>query len=723
MNLKVFLFIASAIIHLCAQDMPKIGLALSGGGAKGLAHIGVIKVLEEENIPIDYITGTSMGSIIGALYAIGYGPEAMEKVLTEVNWDNIFFEKVERHDLPMELKQYDGRYMLSLPIKGNKLTLPSAVMGDFNISMLFSRLTLPVHHIDDFNEFPIPFACIAADITTGEVVVLNSGSLAEAMRASMSLPMVFSPIKINDRLLVDGGILRNFPVQDVINMGADIVIGVDVGAPLYKEDELDSFIKILDQASGFKGAESTIYQRELCDLLIAPDTEGISLLDFGDVHEIINRGEQAARKLLPQIRALADSTTRRTGYISDRSPSIPDTVIIQKITIEGSSHLTSRVIKSELNIDPPQKISMQNLEYKINRIYSTQTFDKIRYYLYPDNNGFELVLKYIEDKDILLRSSLRYESYTDAAILLNIFSRKLGGLGSFLNIDIRLGERVDADINYFAHLAWLPTLGVSARLHYADTFVDVFRNGSRKAKGEIKSLYGEGLFGSVFSTRLVIGLGMRAEYTYVKSVIAESDTIPWDAKLYPLVNVIWYDNLDRTYFSTSGVSLFMRNEWVPAGFGVEEYFRVHFLKFHGRIPAGKKISFFTEIMLSGKSGADLPPHYEFILGGVDLPAMAFARNFSFISFMGLEYQELKGPFAQFAQIGIQGEITSNLFLILRANSGNVFSEWNSDFSINRFKHGIGLTLGYLSVMGPVELTFMSGSGHKFLSHFNLGFKF
>ena len=186
MNLKILLIFLSSIIHLCAQDMPKIGLALSGGGAKGLAHIGVIKVLEEENIPIDFITGTSMGSIIGGLYAIGYGPEAMEKVLAEVNWDNIFFEKVERHDLPMELKLYDGRYMLSLPMKGNKLTLPSAVMGDFNISMLFSRLTFPVHHINDFNEFPIPFACIAANITTGEVVVLNSGSLGTSTSTTSS---------------------------------------------------------------------------------------------------------------------------------------------------------------------------------------------------------------------------------------------------------------------------------------------------------------------------------------------------------------------------------------------------------------------------------------------------------------------------------------------------------------------------------------------------------
>ena len=222
---------------------------------------------------------------------------------------------------------------------------------------------------------------------------------------------------------------------------------------------------------------------------------------------------------------------------------------------------------------------------------------------------------------------------------------------------------------------------------------------------------------------MVIALGMRAEYTYVKSVIAESDTILWDANLYPLVNVIWYDNLDRIYFSTGGISLFMRNEWVPEGFGVEESFRVHFLRFQGRIPASKKISLFTEIMLSGKGGANLPPHYIFMLGGVDLPAMAVARNLSFISFLGLEYQELRGPFAQFAQIGIQGEIISNIFMILRANSGNVFTEWNSDFSINRFKHGIGLTFGYLSVLGPVELTVMSGSGHKFLSHFNLGFKF
>ncbi len=213
-----------------AQERPKIGLALSGGGAKGFAHVGVIKVLEEIGLPIDFITGTSMGSIIGGLYAIGYSVGELEELVTATDWNDLFRDRVRRRDLAIESKMLDGRYMLSLPLNGLAPGLPTGLIAGQKISKLFERLTLPYHDVSDFRQFPIPFACVATDIVTGEVVVLDHGYLPEAMRASMSIPSVFTPVEIDDHLLVDGMLVRNFPVEEVRALGADIIIGVDVGA-------------------------------------------------------------------------------------------------------------------------------------------------------------------------------------------------------------------------------------------------------------------------------------------------------------------------------------------------------------------------------------------------------------------------------------------------------------------------------------------------------------
>ncbi len=205
------------------RQRPKLGLALSGGGAKGIAHIGVLKVLEEAGLVPDYIAGTSMGSLVGALYAIGYTTEEMTGIITNMDWNVILANKVSFDKVTFEEKKYYGRYIAEFPYKKGKINLPKGVIEGQELSMLLSRLTRAVHGINDFHDFPIPFECIGADITTGESIVLDHGSLPQAMRASMAIPSIFTPVEIGDHYLVDGGLLRNFPVQNVIDMGADIV--------------------------------------------------------------------------------------------------------------------------------------------------------------------------------------------------------------------------------------------------------------------------------------------------------------------------------------------------------------------------------------------------------------------------------------------------------------------------------------------------------------------
>ena len=232
-----------------AQDKPKIGLVLSGGGAKGLAHIGILKSLEKAGITPDYITGTSMGAIIGGLYAMGYTADEIKSIALEADWGELLSNKSSLNEVVMEEKDYYDRYIAELNINGYKLELPKGLIQGQKLSNLLLNVTRPVHNINDFSQLPIPFACVAADIETGQKVVLNSGSLARSMRASMAIPTVFTPVEIDGQLLVDGGILRDFPVEENLEMGADYIIGVFVGNQLLSKDELKSPLDVLNQAT------------------------------------------------------------------------------------------------------------------------------------------------------------------------------------------------------------------------------------------------------------------------------------------------------------------------------------------------------------------------------------------------------------------------------------------------------------------------------------------
>ena len=214
-----------------------------------MAHIGIIRAMEKAGLTPDYITGTSMGSIVGALYAIGYSSDDIESIVTNVDWDVLLSNKIPLNQITFEEKSYYGRYIAELPVNGIKVGLPKGLIEGQKLSEQLSRLTRSVHDIEDFNNLPIPFACVAADIATGEPIVLNKGSLAEAIRASMAIPTVFTPVEIDGHLLVDGGLVRNFPVEEIIDMGADIVIGVFVSSDLSSKEELDDLVSLLTQSA------------------------------------------------------------------------------------------------------------------------------------------------------------------------------------------------------------------------------------------------------------------------------------------------------------------------------------------------------------------------------------------------------------------------------------------------------------------------------------------
>lgn len=269
--LIIFIVIIQQLYAIESEQRPRVGLVLSGGGAKAAAHIPLLKALDSLQIEVDYIAGTSMGSFIGALYAIGYSAERIEKIFFQEDWNSIMFnDKIPRPSLAMSEKHTDGRYVSTFPLDSWRIGLPKGLNQGQALSTLIARCAWPVNYQNDFSKFPTPFLCIATNMEDGDAVVLESGFLPDAVLASMTFPSVLTPVEIDDLLLVDGGVARNFPVADLKERGAEIIIGSDVSAKLYTKDELNSVVKVLEQISSYSGAISTQEQRKQCDILITP---------------------------------------------------------------------------------------------------------------------------------------------------------------------------------------------------------------------------------------------------------------------------------------------------------------------------------------------------------------------------------------------------------------------------------------------------------------------
>ncbi|HQO41127.1 MAG TPA: patatin-like phospholipase family protein, partial [Spirochaetota bacterium] len=359
----IFIATLNSSAQKAGDRRPRIGLVLSGGGARGLAHVGVIKVLEEYGIHVDYIVGTSMGSLVGGLYASGYDAVELEKTALSIDWGRYLDDRVSRRELSYDEKQDDGRFIISLPVKKGEGPKLQGIIEGIKLHAFLNRLLFHVRGTADFNELPVPFACVATDIYTGRAVILNKGHLPTALRASMAIPSIFTPVEIDGRFLVDGGLVLNFPVSVAKEMGADIIIGVDVGTPLYKEGDSLSIPEIIDQISSFRGAESTENQRRLCDILITPELEGFNSSDFDKTPELIAQGEKAARLHAEELKALAE---QQNAYREEpkiiKVDKTPDKIFIKKIRFEGLKNVSKQMIKNRLQLEVPSYVTIDDIE-------------------------------------------------------------------------------------------------------------------------------------------------------------------------------------------------------------------------------------------------------------------------------------------------------------------------------------------------------------------------
>ncbi|HRW62256.1 MAG TPA: patatin-like phospholipase family protein [Bacteroidales bacterium] len=402
---------------------PKIGLVLSGGGAKGLAHIGVLKVLEEAGIKPDIITGTSMGAIIGGLYAIGYSAEQLSTINTYADWNILLSDHLALDKIIMEEKYESRRYIVRIPIRNYKFKLPSGVIEGQQLENFFSSLTWPLPIQENFNNLSIPFHCMAVDLISGKTIEFESGDLVESIRASMSIPSIFSPQIIDTLLLVDGGVTKNFPVQQAIDMGADIIIGVYVGfEENVTQEDLFSLSEVLSRSTVIGGINDSREQMKKVDLLILPKLEEFSSADFVKAKKIELEGEMSAREKYDEIKKLADSLKVKEKHIERLYKN--DSIKLNRIIVENPRFIKDDFVIGQSKLKEGDYIARSDVNKSIDRIYGTQYFSKVSYKLNKQTDqSYDLIFKIKERTRAFLNVGLRYDNQQGAGANINLTLR------------------------------------------------------------------------------------------------------------------------------------------------------------------------------------------------------------------------------------------------------------------------------------------------------------
>jgi NTE family protein len=400
MKLGLAVLLISAAVRVSAAppesapsppQRPRIGLVLSGGGALGLAHVGVIKVLEELHVPVDCVAGTSMGAIVGGLYAAGYSPEELEQLATTLPWREILLDRPDRRHLPYRRKMDDLTYLTrwEMGFSDGRLRMPPSMIAGQRLGVELRVLGLRAAGITDFDELPLPFRAVAADLDTGEVVVLGSGDLATALRASMAVPGVFAPTEVNGRVLVDGGVVANLPVETARAMGADIIIAIDVGVPLASQQRPDSIAGILSRTSSFLTRLNVEHVLPGVDILIRPELREWKLLDFHGAAKILPRGADAARKQIEALRALSVGEDAWKAYLRRQRRTAP-ALRLASVSADPGPGLEANTVSKKVHSQPGHELDTPTARGDLKRLWELGEFVTTDFTLVPEGDAWSL---------------------------------------------------------------------------------------------------------------------------------------------------------------------------------------------------------------------------------------------------------------------------------------------------------------------------------------------
>ena len=728
----LFVFLLITYQASFSQDTikrPKIGLVLSGGGAKGFAHVGVLKVLEQAGVKIDFIGGTSMGAVIGGLYASGYNATQLDSIVTVTNFDNLLIDYIPRSSKSFYEKRNDELYALILPFNKFKIGAPQSLSkGMFNYN-LFNRLTLHARHVRDFNQLPIPFLCMATDIELGKQVILDKGVLAQALFASSALPSVFSPVILDGKLLIDGGVLNNYPIEEIRKLGADIVIGVDVQSGLRDKEQLQDGTKILFQITNLQMIEKMNDNSKSTNIYIKPDITNIGVVSFEKAIEIIQRGEEAAFTVYEDLNKLVD---RSNPYQKPKLKTVSDSLYIKNIVCNNLIHYSKAYIEGKLKFQSGSKIRYKDLETGINNIDATHNFGTVIYSLEPNGDGDDLILNLIENPvKTYLKFGLHYDGLYKSALLANITNKNTLFKNDVASFDLIIGDNVRYNLDYYIDNGYNLSVGFKSQLNQFNKNV-AKEISSLSIDPSVNSisinfldLTNQLYFQSIFAQKFLIGLGLEYKYLNISSeTIANSNPVIDRSKYGSVFGYMKYDSFDNQYFPTKG--------WYIIGDIHNYLLSTNYTgKFNpysiAKADAGIAFKILKKATLKIQTeggfsiGEKSVPYFDFALGG-----FGFIPVNNFRPFYGYDFLSVAGDSYLKSSLAIDYEIFRKNHLNFSANFANIENDLFDSLDWISLPKYSGYAIGYglETIIGPVEVKYSwSPETSRGYTWFSIGFWF
>lgn len=709
MNKKLAISILAVLI-LCTLNSVKVGYALSGGGARGFAHIGMLKVMEEVGIRPDFISGTSIGALIGGLYAMGYNAAQIESLFIEWNWRDAFNDDWKRDQLYIGQKRWApyGNIFFRLDDKWTP-QLPQSVIVGNKVNLDLFRLFAPTSGINDFKDLPIPFTSVATDLLSGELKVFSSGSMMQGIRASMSIPSILQPFPFNNTLYIDGGISQNLPGAQVKEMGADYIIGFKVNTGLREADELQGLVHVLDQTINIGITNRLNKELNICDFVLEPELTEYSTTSFSSVRDIITAGELYARQNIELLIQLADSLNAKTEVRSVEPLRYHDNYKVTRIAVFGNEHISASKIREYLDLTSHHNYKIDEIISGINTAWNSQLFEMIYPTLEKDSTDYVLnvFVKERERKYLAMNFSYDNENALIAGAVLSLHNYLMKN--SHVFAEIKMGGKYELNIDMVKNFG--EDYGIYYRLYpYLDEKRIYFYNDNHDKINSARSLeYG-----------LVTGIGLYAG----KAVVLEGYTYTYTTRLYRDISEVdisgktqsisgigfkaYHESLDNYIFPMRGMQAagkitYSRNDVLSEQ-------NISKLEFDYSIyrPFSKHFS----VILGAQLGSHLIKEDQtsldpFYLGG---------RH----GFAGMALYEKSAPHYRLIQAGCVINPWDNFFVSAKIQTLN-YSDENVLFNREDFVTGGSLEIGLKTFVGPVKLAAAIAENRTAQYYLALGF--
>ncbi len=726
----------------------KVGLVLSGGGAKGLAHIGALKVIEEAGVQIDYIGGTSMGAIVGALYASGYSATQLDSIFRNTDFNSLISDNLPRGVKTFYEKEDSERYAIKLPFDNFKIAIPQGYSGGQNIYHEFVKHLYHVKDVNDFSKLPIPFVCIATNVETGEQVNLESGYLPEAIMASGTLPSLFEPFTIEGKVLIDGGVVNNYPIEEVKKMGADIIIGVDVQHGLRDRSDLLSATEILLQINNFRTAEDMVEKSMQTDIYIKPDMANYSAMDFDLDNEIIKNGENAARDKFNELKKIA---SKQNHGIKTTTPIRPvDSLLIDRLILRGNNDSYTRgYVKGKLRFKLGYGTTFEKLQQGISNLAATGNFETIRYELLSNGDSEDLILKLDETQNkMFLKVGAHYDDLYNSAAIINLTRKNFVFSDDVASFDLILGDNVRYNLQYYIDKGSYWSFGINSRYSDFDKEIDfnLIQSNFQVLGNEnlntinmdvldftnqiyLQTVWQEEFAFSVgvehkylrYSTRTLTGLD--GESLQLGSTSDDERTYFEKSSFYSTYGQLKLDTYDNKYFPKRGLYFDGDLHFYVLSSDFNDNFKEFSIaksRMGAAFPIFENLSLNLETEGGFKLGTSGVSTFDFVLGG-------YGNNLinNFIPFIGYDFLSLPGNSYVKAYGRLDLEIAPKNHVMFTANFANVdddifrTGDWFTDPNYS----GYGISYGLESFMGPLQVMYSWSPEGNSNFFFSLGYWF